>query len=216
MVTGLIALAVAYMLTAGIAKSSAGNARMQEISGYIHEGAMAFLYREYKYLAVFIVVVAVLISAFLHVSTAVCFVSGAIFSILTGYFGMIAATKANVRTAEAARGGIAPALKIAFSGGAVMGLGVVGLGEVSKEAYPDWTQFEPKSEYFDPKATKETPRWFAPDISFREEFPRVVTLEEMKIDPKLKGLKILEVGNRLSIVPVSSEHFRRIVKRASG
>ena len=134
MVTGLIALAVAYMLTAGIAKSSAGNARMQEIAGYIHEGAMAFLYREYKYLAVFIVVVAVLISAFLHVSTAVCFVSGAIFSILTGYFGMIAATKANVRTAEAARGGIAPALKIAFSGGAVMGLGVVGLGVLGLSA----------------------------------------------------------------------------------
>ena len=134
MVTGLIALAVAYMLTAGIAKSSAGNARMQEISGYIHEGAMAFLYREYKYLAVFIVVVAVLISAFLQVSTAICFVSGAIFSILTGYFGMIAATKANVRTAEAARGGIAPALKIAFSGGAVMGLGVVGLGVLGLSA----------------------------------------------------------------------------------
>ena len=134
MVTGLIALAVAYMLTAGIAKSSAGNARMQEISGYIHEGAMAFLYREYKYLAVFIVVVAVLISAFLQVSTAICFVSGAIFSILTGYFGMIAATKANVRTAEAARSGIAAALKIAFSGGAVMGLGVVGLGVLGLSA----------------------------------------------------------------------------------
>ena len=134
MITGLLALAVAYVLTVGIAKSSAGNARMQEIAGYIHEGAMAFLYREYKYLAVFIVVVAVLISAFLHVSTAVCFVSGAIFSILTGYFGMIAATKANVRTAEAARGGIAPALKIAFSGGAVMGLGVVGLGVIGLSA----------------------------------------------------------------------------------
>ena len=134
MITGLLALAVAYMLTAGIAKSSAGNARMQEIAGYIHEGAMAFLYREYKYLAVFIVVVAVLISAFLQVSTAICFVSGAIFSILTGYFGMIAATKANVRTAEAARNGIAAALKIAFSGGAVMGLGVVGLGVLGLSA----------------------------------------------------------------------------------
>lgn len=134
MITGLLALAVAYMLTAGIAKSSAGNARMQEIAGYIHEGAMAFLYREYKYLAVFIVVVAVLISAFLQVSTAICFVSGAIFSILTGYFGMSAATKANVRTAEAARSGIAAALKIAFSGGAVMGLGVVGLGVLGLSA----------------------------------------------------------------------------------
>jgi len=127
-VVGVIALVVAYMLTSEIAKASPGNARMQEIAGYIHEGAMAFLYREYQYLAVFIVVVAILISLFLQVSTAICFVAGAIFSILTGYFGMLAATKANVRTAEAARSGIAAALKIAFSGGAVMGLGVVGLG----------------------------------------------------------------------------------------
>ena len=127
-VVGIIALAVAFMLSSGISNASAGNAKMQEIAGYIHEGAMAFLYREYKYLAVFVLVVAIIISIFLQVTTAICFVGGAIFSILAGYIGMSVATKANVRTAEAARHGMSEALKIAFSGGAVMGLGVVGLG----------------------------------------------------------------------------------------
>lgn len=118
------------MLSSGISRASAGNERMQEIAGYIHEGAMAFLYREYKYLAVFVAVVAIIISVFLQVTTAICFVAGAIFSIAAGYIGMSVATKANVRTAEAARHGMSEALKIAFSGGAVMGLGVVGLGLV--------------------------------------------------------------------------------------
>ncbi len=125
---GLLALAVAFMMSSNIGKASAGNARMQEIAGYIHEGAMAFLYREYKYLSVFVLVVAAIIAAFLSPLTAVCFIAGAIFSICAGYFGMNVATKANVRTAEAARHGMPEALKIAFSGGAVMGLGVVGLG----------------------------------------------------------------------------------------
>ncbi len=127
-VVGLIALAVALMLSSAIGKAPAGTARMQEIAGYIHEGAMAFLFREYKALSVFVVVVAIVISIFLSPLTAVCFVSGAVFSVLAGYIGMTVATKANVRTAEAARHGMPEALKIAFSGGAVMGLGVVGLG----------------------------------------------------------------------------------------
>ncbi len=127
-VVGVAALGVAMLLSSAIGSASAGNDRMKEISGYIHEGAMAFLYREYKYLAGFIVVVAVIIAMFLSVYTAVCFVGGAIFSICAGYLGMTVATKANVRTAEAARHGMSEALKIAFSGGAVMGLGVVGLG----------------------------------------------------------------------------------------
>ncbi len=128
LIVGVIALAVAMMLSSAIGKASAGNDRMKQISGYIHEGAMAFLYREYKYLAAFIVVVAIIISMFLSVSTAICFIGGALFSICAGYLGMTVATKANVRTAEAARHGMSDALKIAFSGGAVMGLGVVGLG----------------------------------------------------------------------------------------
>ncbi len=134
-VVGIIALAVALMLSSAIGKAPAGNARMQEIAGYIHEGAMAFLFREYKALAAFVIVVAIVISMFLSPLTAVCFVCGAIFSVLAGYIGMTVATKANVRTAAAAQhGGMPEALKIAFSGGAVMGLGVVGLGIVGVSA----------------------------------------------------------------------------------
>ncbi len=127
-VAGLLALGVGAMLTSAVAKEDPGNAKMQEISGHIHEGAMAFLTREYKALAVFIVVVAIIISLCLSPKTAACFVFGACFSILAGYFGMNVATKANVRTTQAAAKGMGPALKIAFSGGSVMGLGVVGLG----------------------------------------------------------------------------------------
>ena len=129
-VCGILALVFAFILSNGIIKEDAGNERMAEISGYIHEGAMAFLTREYKYLAGFIVVVAIIIVAALDYRTAICFVCGAVFSILAGYFGMNVATKANVRTAQAARSGQSKALKIAFSGGAVMGLSVVGLGIV--------------------------------------------------------------------------------------
>ena len=125
---GILALLIAAMLSSSIMKAEAGNALMQEISGHIHEGAMAFLYREYKALAVFIVVVAIIIGIFLAPMTAVCFVAGAIFSILAGYCGMNVATKANVRTTAAAEHGMPQALQIAFSGGSVMGLGVVGLG----------------------------------------------------------------------------------------
>lgn len=134
-VVGLIALAVALMLSSAIGKAPAGTARMQEIAGYIHEGAMAFLFREYKALSAFVIVVAIVISMFLSPLTAVCFVAGAVFSVGAGYIGMTVATKANVRTAAAAQhGGMPEALKIAFSGGAVMGLGVVGLGIVGVAA----------------------------------------------------------------------------------
>jgi K(+)-stimulated pyrophosphate-energized sodium pump len=127
-VSGVLALLVGAMLSHSIANEDPGNEKMQEISGHIHEGAMAFLYREYRYLAVFIVVVAAIITIFLDGRTAVCFIGGACFSILAGYFGMNVATKANVRTTQAASHGMPGALKIAFSGGSVMGLGVVGLG----------------------------------------------------------------------------------------
>ncbi|MDR3348024.1 MAG: sodium-translocating pyrophosphatase [Acidaminococcales bacterium] len=127
-VVGFMALFFAYSLASAISRANPGNERMREIAGYIHEGAMAFLNREYKYLAAFVVITALIISAFLSVYTAVCFVLGAIFSVLAGYFGMKVATKANVRTAEAARRDMPSALKIAFSGGAVMGMCVVGFG----------------------------------------------------------------------------------------
>lgn len=134
LVVGVIALVVAFMMSSAIGKASAGNDRMKEIAGYIHEGAMAFLYREYKYLAIFVIAVAAVIAACLSPLTAACFIAGAIFSICAGYLGMSVATKANVRTAEAARHGMPEALKIAFSGGAVMGLGVVGLGIIGVAA----------------------------------------------------------------------------------
>jgi K(+)-stimulated pyrophosphate-energized sodium pump len=126
--SGVLALAFAYVLSISIAKADPGNARMQEIAGYIHEGAMAFLHREYRYLSVFVILVFVVLSLSINWQTAVCFFGGAICSVLAGYFGMQVATKANVRTAQAARGGIAPALRIAFSGGSVMGMSVAGLG----------------------------------------------------------------------------------------
>ena len=126
--TGALALAFAFYLSAGINSADPGNSRMKEIAGYIHEGAMAFLYREYRYLAIFIVLVSAILSIFISWQTAVCFIGGALCSILAGYFGMQVATKANVRTAAAAQHGISPALKIAFSGGSVMGMCVVGLG----------------------------------------------------------------------------------------
>lgn len=127
-ITGLLALVFACFLRKSIVKREIKNEKMNEISGYIEEGAMAFLRREYKYLAVFIVVVAIIIGIFIQIQTAICFVVGALFSILAGFFGMRVAVKANVRTAQAAQNGIKEALTVAFSGGSVMGMCVVGLG----------------------------------------------------------------------------------------
>jgi len=128
------ALAVVALLFAAykakyVSKQAPGNARMQEIASAIAEGANAFLTSEYKILAIFIVVLFVLISVFIKVGTAVCFLAGALCSIGAGFFGMRVATKANVRTANAAmESGMNKALSIAFSGGSVMGMCVVGLG----------------------------------------------------------------------------------------
>ena len=101
-----------------------GNAKMREISQAIHDGAMAFLKREYTILIAFVIVVAVLIGWQLNRETAICFVSGAACSILAGFIGMKSATRANTRTCEAARSeGVGAALMVAFRGGAVIGTG---------------------------------------------------------------------------------------------
>ena len=107
-----------------------GSDRMKEISTYIQEGAMAFLTREYKAISIFAVIffVILIVTPGLGWETAISFLVGALFSVGAGYFGMRVATKANVRTANAARSGMNKALSIAFSGGAVMGMSVVGLG----------------------------------------------------------------------------------------
>ncbi|MBK5244637.1 MAG: sodium-translocating pyrophosphatase [Eubacteriaceae bacterium] len=128
---GVIALLVALIFARRVISMDAGTERMREIAGYIHEGAMAFLKREYKMIAVFIAIMLVIltITPGLGIKTAVCFLVGAVFSILAGFFGMQVATKANVRTANAAqKNGMNKALEVAFSGGAVMGMCVVGLG----------------------------------------------------------------------------------------
>ena len=124
-----VALLFALYKARYVSKCDAGNSRMQEIAAAIAEGASAFLRAEYKILAIFIVVLFVLITIFIDFGTAVCFVIGASFSILAGFFGMRVATKANVRTANAAlTSGMNKALSVAFSGGSVMGMCVVGLG----------------------------------------------------------------------------------------
>lgn len=126
---GALSLLAAYMYASRVSKVAAGTNRMQEIASYIHEGAMAFLSREYKFMAGFVVVVFIILALTLGFSTALCFLIGAVFSALCGFFGMQIATKANVRTANAAKeSGLGKALDVAFSGGAVMGLTVVGLG----------------------------------------------------------------------------------------
>jgi len=126
---GIIALGMAYSLAAWISKVDAGTDRMKEIAGYISEGAMAFLKREYKTMIFVIVVLCGLLCVGIDPITGILFVCGALFSVLAGYFGMKVATMGNVRTANAAReGGMNMALKVAFRSGAVMGLCVVGLG----------------------------------------------------------------------------------------
>ena len=128
-ILALVALVFAGFKTLKVSKAEPGTERMKEISGSIAEGARAFLFAEYRILIIFVVVLFVLIFAFISWMTAVCFLIGAIFSVGAGYVGMNVATKANVRTANAARtGGMNKALSIAFSGGSVMGMCVVGLG----------------------------------------------------------------------------------------
>ena len=126
---GILALLFAFVLTGKIKKFDEGTERMKEIAGSIAEGARAFLFAEYKILVIFAVVLFVVLCVIRNIPTALCFLVGAAFSTIAGYFGMNVATKANVRTASAAKDhGMAQALSVAFSGGAVMGMCVVGLG----------------------------------------------------------------------------------------
>ncbi|MEW8973810.1 MAG: sodium-translocating pyrophosphatase [Tissierellaceae bacterium] len=130
-IIGILALIFAFYKASSIDKIAPGNDRMQEIAKYIQDGAMAFLSRQYKSLSIFVAALFLILSFVpeLGLKTALCFLAGALFSILAGYVGMKVATKANVRTANAAmESGMNKALNVAFSGGAVMGMCVVGLG----------------------------------------------------------------------------------------
>ena len=130
---GIVGLLYTLIKFAWVSKQDAGNDRMKEISTYIAEGAMAFLKAEYKILGYFVVIGAILLgimgysNANSHWSIALAFVLGAFFSALAGFVGMRIATKANVRTAQAARTSLSKALSVSFTGGSVMGMGVAGL-----------------------------------------------------------------------------------------
>ena len=126
---GVLGLVFALGIYIYIGRQSSGNAEMEELASRIHEGAMAFLRREYSVLAIFVVVVAALLFLALGQTVAIAYVTGALSSVMAGFFGMQAATKANVRTTAAAHeSGQGKALRVSFFGGAVMGLSVAALG----------------------------------------------------------------------------------------
>jgi predicted RNA-binding protein with PUA-like domain len=93
-------------------------------------------------------------------------------------------------------------------------IGVVGVMEVTKEAHPDPFQFEPKSEYYDPKSPKDNPRWDLVEVGFKAKFPHCVRLADLKANPALEGLILLQKGTRLSVIPVAAAHFKAILKMA--
>ncbi len=132
-VLGLLGLLYTFVKFNWVVKQDAGSDRMKEISNYIAEGAMAFLKAEWKILGYFVVIVAILLGVMAqanphsHWSIAIAFIFGAVFSAVAGYIGMRIATKSNVRTAQAAKTSLSKALKVSFTGGSVMGLGVAGL-----------------------------------------------------------------------------------------
>jgi len=94
--------------------------------------------------------------------------------------------------------------------------GVAGIACVEKKAYPDPTQFDVRSDYYDPKTTKDMPRWFSPDLRFVKKFPRFVPIGELRKVPALKSLELLKRGSRLSVHPLSEKEFKAILKLAEG
>jgi predicted RNA-binding protein with PUA-like domain len=90
--------------------------------------------------------------------------------------------------------------------------GVAGVARVCREAYPDHTQFDPKNDHYDPKSKREEPRWDMVDVEFVEKLPELVTLAQLKADPKLDGMLVVKRGMRLSVQPVERAHFAHVLK----
>ncbi|MGB5490735.1 MAG: sodium/proton-translocating pyrophosphatase, partial [Woeseiaceae bacterium] len=132
---GALAILFGIISTQWILKQPAGNSRMQEIAAAIQEGAKAYMDRQYATIGVVGVVLFVILGFALEWATAIGFAIGAIFSALAGYIGMYVSVRANVRTAEAATKGVNPALDVAFKGGAITGMLVVGLGLLGVAGY---------------------------------------------------------------------------------
>ena len=93
--------------------------------------------------------------------------------------------------------------------------GVVGEMKIVKAAYPDPTQFDPKSDHPDPKSDPENPRWLCVDVKFVKKFKSPLTLKAMKLDPKLDGMTVLQKGNRLSVMPIQKKHYEYVVKQGT-
>ncbi len=93
-------------------------------------------------------------------------------------------------------------------------IGVVGIMKIVREAYPDPTQFDAKSDHPDPKSNPDNPRWLLVDVAFVCKFPRVVTLAEIKNDPEFSDMPLVKKGNRLSVMPIKKKHFQKIQKLA--
>ena len=89
--------------------------------------------------------------------------------------------------------------------------GIAGIAEVATDAYPDPSQFDPKSKYFDPGSSRDNPRWMLVDVKFVKKLKRTISLDEMKSDPALDGMALLRKGNRLSVMPVEATHWRHIL-----
>jgi len=90
--------------------------------------------------------------------------------------------------------------------------GIAGVAEVASDAYPDPSQFDPKSKYFDPGSSRDNPRWMLVDVKFARKLKRVITLDELKNHPKLEGMPLLRKGNRLSVMPVEAKDWQYILK----
>ena len=109
------------------------------------------------------------------------------------------------------RDGMRPGDKVFFYHSNCAVPGIVGLAEVATDAYPDPSQFDPKSKYFDPGSSRDNPRWMLVDVKFVKKLKRTISLDEMKNDPALADMPLLRKGNRLSVMPVDAAHWKYIL-----